>query len=400
MILFLFLSLFIVAQDNPYNNELTQPLTTNGLTTHFPKNFVQSRARFRSYAGAFKSLNIPAESLSRPVPTSISNDLTIDALFIKGVNPHKLLIISAGIHGPENFAGSALMDLYVQNMLKTKSRPHVDILLIHSLNPYGFKYFRRTNPYNIDLNRNHADKQEFQSTNPSFESVKSIYEPTYPATTGFVSKVGFYFAIMSKYIFKGKKTILNSLSGQYKYEKNIFYGGKEPQLESLIAQKMIESSIENKTAILHIDLHTGFGENGKLHFYGSDEFTSDAQATTLKSIFPEITIDTGKDKDFYPTSGDFVDWTWKNHPQITAIPMVFEFGTSNSQTISGGLSSLWTSILENQGHHYGYASKADEKIVRNRYESLFNPQRSEWQQAVVDQGFKALNNATERFSVL
>lgn len=333
---------------------------------------------------------------SQPVHTT-SEHLTIDSLFIEGQNHNKLFIITSGIHGPEGFAGSTLQDIYFQSLLTSEKIPETDILLIHSLNPYGYKYFQRTNPSNIDLNRNHANTQEFFSTNQAFETMSAIYTPKYSATTGLVAKVGFYCAAILKYITHGKRIILNSLSGQYQNEKSIFYGGHQLSEESQIAQKIIETYLVNKTSVVHIDLHTGFGTKNKLHFYGSDEFTSPDQLKLVQNIFPDISIDTGKDKDFYPTSGDFVDWTWKNHPQLKVIPMVFEFGTLDSQTLSGGLASLWTSVLENQLRFYGAASPHDKEIVKKRYEMLFNPQDINWQKAVIEQGFSALRKAEKQF---
>lgn len=389
----LFCGSFANAQHlSTYQNKLVQPLATHNLTSAFPASYEDSRQRFTNYHKRFEKKGIPVLNLSAPIVIEGKETLFIDGLYITGENPNKLMIVTSGIHGAEAFAGSTLQDLFLQHLLEGE-KPKVSVLLIHALNPFGFKYFRRTNPNNVDLNRNHASAEEFTSSNEAFEKLASVYTPDTPASAGIIPQTGFYISVFIKYITAGKKIILNTLSGQYKHPKSVFYGGTQLEKESVAVQEWISTFSKDKTHVLHIDLHTGFGEKGKLHFYGSDEYTSPDQIKNVQSIFPEIKMDTGRDADFYPTKGDFVDWTWKSRPEQTVIPMVFEFGTLNSQKISGGLKSLWASILENQGYHHGFGTKHDRRLIRRRFEQLFNPQDKQWQQSVVDQGTEQLLSA-------
>lgn len=379
-----------------YENKLSPPLQTQSIASSFPKNYETSRQRFLTYHTMFEKKAIPVLNLSAPITNLEQETLSIDGLHITGEDTTKLLILTSGIHGAEAFAGSALQDFFVQYLLN-EAKPKTSVLLIHAINPHGFKYFRRANPNNVDLNRNHADKTEFSSTNEAFEKLVTVYSPEGGASTGMVPQVGFYISILLKYFIVGKKIVLDSLSGQYKYPQTIFYGGSKPEEETLVVQEWIKTFAKNKTHIVHIDLHTGFGEKGKLHFYGSDEYTSPDQIKKIRSIFPDAEIDTGRSADFYPTKGDFVDWTWKSQPEQNVIPMVFEFGTMDSQKISGGLRSLWSMVLENQGYHYSFGTELDSKIIRRRFEELFNPQDSQWQYKVYEQGARELVDAYTNF---
>ncbi len=375
-----------------YQNQLTEPITVQELTSSFPASYEDSRARFVGYHRKLEKARIPALNLAADITIPDKETLTIDGLYITGEDTKKLLIVTSGIHGAEAFAGATIQDLFLQHLLKS-GQPKTSILLIHAINPYGFKYLRRANPNNVDLNRNHASAEEFASTNEAFDKLASIYTPEAPASVGVLPQTGFYIAAFIKYVTQGKKIILNSLSGQYKYPKSVFYGGTTLEAESKAVQEWITTFAKDKTKIAHIDLHTGFGETGKLHFYGSDEYSSPEQIKNVQDLFPMAKVDTGHDADFYPTKGDFVDWTWKSHPQQTVIPMVFEFGTMNSQTIRGGLRSLWASILENQGYHNGFGTKHDRKLIRKKFEELFNPQNAKWQHEVATQGTEQLLNA-------
>lgn len=390
---FLFISIFILPHSfaqtlTPYNNRLTSPITYKNHTSFFAHNYYDSKKRFLDYHKEFKSLSIDHTPL-RAQTNSNDLELTIDGYYIPGKNTKKLLIVTSGIHGTEAFTGSLLQDFFIQYLLSQK-QPAVSILLIHAINPYGFKYFRRTNANNVDLNRNFADSSEFQSQNDSYEKLTSLYTIDTKASSGILPQLGFYISAIINYLKHGKKILLQSLSGQYKHKDGLFYGGMAPEIETIAVQNWLTTFLKNKTHTVHIDIHTGFGKKNILHLYGSDEYTQPEQLLFLKKIFPNAHIDTGSDSDFYPTKGDFVDWTWKSHPQQIVVPMVFEFGTINSQTFSGGLKSLWTMVVENQSYHNGYNIKADHKAIRKNFENLFNPQDPLWQKHVATQGLDQL----------
>jgi hypothetical protein len=73
--------------------------------------------------------------------------------------------------------------------------------------------------------------------------------------------------------------------------------------------------------------------------------------------------------------------------------MVFEFGALDSQTLLGGMESLWISVIENQGFHYGYVTESDKQNTLTLFQSLFNPQDEEWQKSVLKKGIDALTEA-------
>lgn len=82
------------------------------------------------------------------------------------------LVHMAGTHGIEAYAGSAVQHamLYYLSSLKAnggQSNAFIDldemptIIMIHVVNPYGFKNNRRVNEDNIDLNRNFLTDEQF-----------------------------------------------------------------------------------------------------------------------------------------------------------------------------------------------------------------------------------------------
>lgn len=337
---------------------------------------------------------IPASLQIQKRVEKLSSGLSIDALWIETNPTAPVFIISSGIHGPETYLGTALQRLFLKKLL-TKPLPAVNFLFIHAMNPSGLQTNRRTNTNNVDLNRNFAPETEALKNNVPYQQMQDLIEPPTPVDSSWLARWSFYFKIVKIYLFSGKKTILGLLAGQNHSPQGLYFSGHELQEETRIVQTWIREFSRNTKTILHIDLHTGFGKRGHLHFYGSDEFTSPQQKTLLKTIFPNTAIDTGNDTDFYITHGDFIDWTWKTFPQKNVIPMVFEFGTMDSQTLLGGLRSLWISVTENQGFYRGFKSHDDQLEIEKEFTTLFNSQDDLWRQQTLSQGLEALVNALE-----
>ena len=365
---------------------ISQAHLINDIEIHYAKSAQEETLLWRK--------EVDAVSKKFPQSLHLVNN-QIEALWIPATYSRApLLIVSSGIHGAEAFTGTALQRLFLKKIL-LKSGLRTNLLFIHTINPSGFHSFRRTNSQNVDLNRNFFSTNKAIPPNLAYQKMRSLLEPTSPASASFFSRCFFYLNIGWYYLQYGKKGILNVLTGQNESTKGIYYSGTTPQPETLLVQNWIFKFAKNKPMVLHIDLHTGFGRKGQLHFFGSDEFRSPEQQQLLQRFFPEALIETGNDKNFYTTHGDLVDWTWQALPKQTVIPMVFEFGTMDSQTLLGGLKSLWISVIENQGHHYGYATTEDQIKINQLFAELFNPQDEQWQKQILEQGLRELEKSLQ-----
>jgi hypothetical protein len=383
-----------------YGN-ITLPLATvDGISIQFPPDYVSARERFRAKAAKLKTLFPKAELGSYKVPSRIDKDLSTDFLFIPAPHSKKLVIVTSGIHGAEAMTGHTLQMWLFEKLLKSGKAPNYNLLVIHALNPYGFKYFRRTNENNVDLNRNFATKEDFKSSNKEYEKLQYLLEPQYIATGYSLTRIGFYAKVAAVNLYRGHKFILGSLRGQYQFPKGIFYGGTELQPETKFVQKLIQRFADEASDIYHVDIHTGFGAKGKLHYFGSERLAVSPNAKDMQKVFKDRPIETSKDEDFYATNGDFGDWLFTAYPKKRVLPMTFEFGTMDSHTLSGGLKSLWTTVLENQGFHLGFLSTEDQKISRTDFEALFNPQSQTWQNQVLEGGTAALTDSLKNFETL
>jgi preprotein translocase subunit SecA len=139
--------------------------------------------------------------------------------------------------------------------------------------------------------------------------------------------------------------------------------------------------------IIQVDLHTGYGERGKMHLFPNPPKTQQIRQAT-EELYAGYQIDWGDSKDFYTINGDFSNLFVEMFPDKQIVPMTLEFGTMDSQKTMGSLKSIQTMILENQGFHHGYRNAHTEKVVKERIREMYNPSSEVWRTLVMDQASK------------
>ena len=145
-----------------------------------------------------------------------------------------------------------------------------------------------------------------------------------------------------------------------------------------------------------IDLHTGYGKRGTMHLFPNPMKDKQKKAK-IENIFSGIPIDWGDEKDFYTVTGDFTSYIGQIIPEEYYLNMTFEFGTMDSQTKMGTIKSIHNVILENQGVHFGYKSKEDEKIIKHRYLEGYYPSSKPWRSKAIADARKTLLQAVRKY---
>lgn len=297
------------------------------------------------------------------------SDLFFDSLYLppSSGKKEKLLILTSGIHGIEGFTGSALQRFFLANNHFGLKDENMGILIIHGINPYGFKNFRRVTENNVDLNRNFdTSKELFKTENTGYAKLYQFLNPGFEH-----KKISFYTSAV-KFILKYGMSNLRKaiLQGQYQFPKGIFFGGMEfePQV-SIIQNEVMKVGVGYEKALL-IDLHTGFGQRGKLHLFGDRSVYIDQPY--MNEVFHGQSVDYGQDKDFYAVTGGFTVFMAKLfHQRAKFAGVVFEFGTIDSHKASGSLDSLYRMI--------------NEKQKPELFRAMFYPESSEWRMKVLSQ---------------
>jgi|GEM_PF-1445922 len=194
--------------------------------------------------------------------------LHIDSSFFPAKNQSaNLVILVSGQHGVEAPAGSALQRLILDQYFEKKiDRVSTSYLMIHAMNPYGFKYGRRFNPNNVDLNRNcfAADSdQAFPGTgirNPYYESAMYLLENELTGSLHALLKI---FRKNGIYSINGFVNVVKAvLLGQYQYPQGLYFGGSQVEPECRLVQNIIAEKVKESEKVLLINFHTGLGAAG------------------------------------------------------------------------------------------------------------------------------------------
>lgn len=355
--------------------------------SYFDDSYVECRGDFLIRAEALSVKYEGVKLVNLQVPSKLDNELFVDVCYIPAQNKKsRLLILSSGIHGIEGFVGNAVMDLFMENFVTDELLDETGILLIHGMNPYGFKYNRRVTENNVDLNRNSdIDPELYNTINSGYGELIDFLNPTKPVKVGSM-KNRFFVVTAIRKIIQASLPVLRQavLQGQYQYPDGLYFGGnvQEPQISRIGAGiKKVGSDYD---LILNIDLHTGYGERGKLHF-----FPNPVEDLVLKKqtedLFEGYQIDWGDGADFYTITGDFSGYIGKLLPRKTHISMTFEYGTMDSQKTMGSIKSIHNMIIENQGVHYGYKRSKDQKKTEQRFLEMYYPSDPAWRIQIMEQ---------------
>jgi hypothetical protein len=369
--------------------------------SYFNDSYVEARKKFRLKADELNVEYTQTKNFSVKVESKTDSNLTIDFCFIPGLNgTEKIFILSSGVHGVEGHVGSAVQLFFMDNYINKDLLEKTSVLLIHGVNPYGYKYTRRVTENNVDLNRNSGiDKKLFQSKNEGYPKVYDLINPKGKVKTGSLGNRFFFIKAIRDIVVESMAVLRQAvLQGQYEYPEGLYYGGNdfEPQIKTL--EPIIDTICKPYSTVFALDLHTGFGKRGNLHLFPNP--VEDTVKKRIETVFEGFDIDWGDTDDFYTYSGDFVNFIGKINQGKKFIPMIFEYGTMNSQTTIGSIKSIHIMILENQGEQYGYESKKDRLKEKDDFREMYYPSSEDWRNHAIDETRIVFDKALKRFSEL
>lgn len=313
-----------------------------------------------------------------------------------------LLVLISGTHGIEAFAGSAVQRWFTDQVLnqelnqdiklnpKLITRADSDttaILMIHGFNLYGFKHFRRVNEHNIDLNRNFIiSRKQFHPDDSKYTLLNSFLNPNNIPSTNLISQLSFFgnaVLNITQYSMESLRTSI--LKGQYSHPSGIFYGGTVEAIQSHLIKDLIQTYMKPYKKIFLVDLHTGYGERAKLHLLTGK--STDKNSVSLLKVFGQDEIDFADKKKFYAVDGELLSYFINEinlvcFAETTAV--TFEYGTLDSQKITGSIDSLKRVILENQNFHHPAPVETSQEIT-SLYKEMFYPSDESWRLSIIQQ---------------
>ena len=354
---------------------------------YFPRDYDQSKAAFRHAC-----VNTPgcvADSFAVTYSAPAGQDLTIDTALIAGgegsadsPRNQRLLILQSGIHGPEAFGGAAVQRLLFDKHLPKLRRAGFDVLMIHAVNPWGFKNLRRVDGNNVDLNRNFSAGDPtlpYSHINKDYPGLRYLAEQQTPV--GGVWWQSFLLDLRTFLAYAGHgfdpAYIGNGLhAGQYAAPDGFEFGGSVPAQQTRFWNERIKPIMARYTGeIVFLDLHTGLGPANTLSVF-SGEGWAPARIAALRSFVagigePGIRMQAPSESS-YQTSGDVIDFAPTLRPAAPVTAVTLEWGTLGEGRIPSLVSNT-RMILEHQAHFHGCTTQAVCDEVHRDFVDMFNP---------------------------
>lgn len=351
--------------------------------TTLPESYEQSRERFRSRLSAVQAIWPAARLESHPIPAPDGDpDLTIDTIRAEGLSScERLLVISTGEHGIEGYVGSAMLELFFEEYLPRLDPQNTGILLVHAVNPWGMKHWRRTNPAGVDLNRNFigSDFSRLESFNPDYPRLALFLSPAKRLGLLWQEKLLFSVGALRALAYFGVRRVREAaLMGQYCQADGIYFGGKALQPETQTMMRLYAGAFENYLQIVHLDMHTGYGPRHQMTLVTSPhEGRSAAEISRCYGI-PRVAA--ANPDEFYAIQGDMIDWEYvwlaSHHSSARIFAATCEFGTYGDSLLARAR-SLRITVFKNQLNLYG-ANLAGRTWVDAEYRELYCPSASDW----------------------
>ena len=310
-------------------------------------------------------------------------DLTIDVAFLGDANANQATLVSSGLHGVEGFFGSAVQLAWLDQVSEIRDR----VVLIHSVNPYGFANVRRCNENNVDLNRNFCRDGEFAGVSQAYADLDSFLNPKTPPSRWepFKLKAAFLIARM------GMQAIKQAVAaGQYEYPSGLFFGGKGRCASTRIVSEQIRSWIGNAKRSIHLDLHSGLGRSGDCTLLLDAPEEHDWFATH----FADCCCESPKagERTAYSATGAMGGRLLRQLQNIDYRFALAEFGTHPIIRVLASLRS------ENRAHFYGQPESATTRWAKEEVKECFCPQSDVWRRQVINRSVALIEQAREAVS--
>jgi predicted deacylase len=356
----------------------------------FPKNYYDSRERFAALVSRIPG----AETESWQIPSKTDKDLFTDSAYWPPLKqPEFLWVITSGIHGSETYAGSAILQMFLSEIMPKIDRSQTGVWLVHAMNPYGFKHHQRTTENGVNLNRNFSISGElYKSRNVDSEKMHERFFAREVVSSP-KSKLMSQLQVKDGIAFFGDVTMDQftkaTAPGQFVTPQDVEFGGKNLEPQSQLFVEKLKKLMPLYRDVVALDLHTGLGDENRLHL-----LTSGSGKDLNPELFAKL-FDAKADKEYYeytPASADgfyevhgalncaFADLV-KPEQRICAITM--EFGTLG-HSLEAQLKGLNNFLVEHQGRFNGYANDVLKTEIEKECFERSYPQRDEWRSAVVN----------------
>jgi hypothetical protein len=327
---------------------------------------------------------------------SLKDETSMDLIYATPKETKQLLLITTGLHGIEGYVGAAMLELFMNEFVSKIDHQSTGLCLIHGINGWGMKNFRKANENNIDLNRNFVwDWTDTPSLiNESYEELNWLFHPKTHYSNRTLQSFSFAMSLGRALRQMDQKTITRAVTlGQYNDSKGVYYGGTDYEIVTTHLMELYERLFSTYKSIILLDIHTGYGPKDQMYMVNS-RFEHRKQGELTDQLnYPFIITSTPEQ--FYEINGDMIDYMYRvqqsKFPKTQLFATTLEFGTLGD-SLYGQLKSLQATIEETD--HY-FRKRGNQSAISRLFQKLYGPTDLKWQyKAVADcnRAFKGIIN--------
>ncbi|MEY3289777.1 MAG: hypothetical protein RLZZ419_2019 [Pseudomonadota bacterium] len=345
-------------------------------TTLFPANYASGRQRW--LAELSNDMRCCSYPCSGNGPEGEA--LFTDTVWIGSEDAARVVVLLAGTHGVEGFAGSAIetdvFRLLAGGQLVIPA--NTALLMVHALTPWGYAWLRRCDADGVDLNRNVVDFSESLPENSGYEALKPAL---LLADTQQRQRVFAEFEQLH-----GREALEKAISGgQYTDPVGPFYGGLAPAHGRLVIENLLSTYFLQQRDLAVIDIHSGLGPFGYGEIICDHQPDTPAIKVARQWYGDSVTLPWLGTSSSVPKLG-LLDYAWHAIMNERSCYITLEFGTYRTD-------QLFEVLLRD---HQLWA-QSDNDLARLEHSHLmkqhFCPQDKAWQEMVLFRARQVISQA-------
>lgn len=348
---------------------------------YFSESYFESRERFIRVA---RSAGGSLESIVHPSATGPAAEaLGIDIATFGATNSDRTFLNVNGVHGVESYPGAAAQLQLMESGQIAEASRYCQIVLIHSLNPYGWAHRTQWNEDLCDLNRNFVDFANLPGSDELHYQIAeavSFEELSLNALVSATDKLGELAKSAGKDRFG---TAL--MSGQYIVPNSLKFGGEAPTWSNTVFRDIASRYLQSAEKVAFLDWHTGLGtyaDTYELPFWqrGSTSWEKTVEMWGREAVergSSGVTESTDQDTTPDRLNGLVLAGAMQAAPDATFAGGVIEFGTVPFNTIvQATILDMWLAVHgEKVGPEFPY--------WKQQVRTMFSPQDPQWESSVL-----------------
>ncbi|TDL30835.1 DUF2817 domain-containing protein [Jeotgalibacillus sp. S-D1] len=362
---------------------------------YFQKTYEESRDVFRRNFDKVKLHWPNAELITHSIGKEEDN--TIDMIYAEGtVTNERVLFMTTGEHGIEGFAGAAMLNVFTTELADLLDEKRTGICLIHALNPWGMRNFRRVTENNVDLNRNYLLKPSSvpEDINKEYEKLLKLFLPDGKIKSLLTEESEIRNHMSRGVVSEGYNGLMEAKGmGQFEFPQGVYFGGKEKEQSAHFLTSIQRKLLSTFDRVIHMDWHTGLGPTNEVTMVMSENDGRSEKELKKEYGLKNVQI-YSPEKVKGDSTNHFYEVKKLEFPETRLFSALFEFGTYGT-SMSATIREFLTMTLENRLYFEGAEQEADRQKILSEFQEMFYPDDHDWRFAVLTEGRKAIKGVFE-----